>query len=56
VAAGPFADQRDDSLRGLCFYATSVDEARTHAGQDPSVQSGPARGGGDDVVDEEGLG
>ena len=40
VAAGPFSDQPDDSLRGLCFYATSVEEARELAGQDPSVRAG----------------
>jgi uncharacterized protein YciI len=40
VAAGPFSDQPDDSLRGLCFYATGVDEARALAEQDPSVRAG----------------
>jgi uncharacterized protein YciI len=40
VAAGPFSDQPDDSLRGLCFYATSVDEARRLAESDPSVRAG----------------
>jgi uncharacterized protein YciI len=40
VAAGPFSDQADESLRGLCFYATSVEEARELAEQDPSVQAG----------------
>jgi uncharacterized protein YciI len=40
VAAGPFSDQPDDSLRGLCFYATSVDEARALAENDPSVRAG----------------
>jgi uncharacterized protein YciI len=40
VAAGPFSDQPDDSLRGLCFYATSVEEARGLAEQDPSVRAG----------------
>ena len=38
--AGPFSDQPDESLRGLCFYATSVDEARELAERDPSVQAG----------------
>ena len=37
VGAGPFSDQPDESLRGLCFYATSVDEARELAERDPSV-------------------
>ena len=40
VAAGPFSDQEDESLRGLCFYATSVEEARELAGRDPAVQAG----------------
>lgn len=40
VAAGPFSDQPDESLRGLCFYATSVEEARELANRDPAVQAG----------------
>jgi uncharacterized protein YciI len=40
VGAGPFADQADDSLRGLCFYATSVAEARELAALDPAVRAG----------------
>ncbi len=40
VAAGPFRDQPDASLRGLCFYACGVDEARELAARDPSVQAG----------------
>ena len=40
VAAGPFSDQEDESLRGLCFYATSVEEARELANRDPAVQAG----------------
>ena len=40
LAAGPFSDQEDESLRGLCFYATSVEEARELAGRDPAVQAG----------------
>jgi uncharacterized protein len=40
VAAGPFSDQPDDSLRGLCFYACPVDEARRLAEADPSVRAG----------------
>jgi uncharacterized protein YciI len=37
VAAGPFSDQSDESLRGLCFYATTVEEARELANRDPAV-------------------
>ena len=40
VAAGPFRDQPDETLRGLCVYACGVDEARELAGRDPSVQAG----------------
>jgi uncharacterized protein len=40
VAAGPFSDQPDESLRGFCLYATSLDEARELAESDPSVQAG----------------
>jgi uncharacterized protein YciI len=40
VAAGPFSDQPDDTLRGLCFYATGVEEARRLAEEDPSVRAG----------------
>lgn len=40
VAAGPFSDQPDESLRGLCVYRTSLEEARTLAEQDPAVQAG----------------
>ena len=38
--AGPFADQPDESLRGLCFYRCGVEEARELAAQDPSVRAG----------------
>lgn len=40
VGAGPFSDQADESLRGLCFYATSVEEARALAARDPAVRAG----------------
>lgn len=40
VAAGPFSDQSDESLRGLCFYASSVEEARELANRDPAVLAG----------------
>ena len=39
-AAGPFADQPDESLRGLNVYTTSLEEARLLAEQDPSVRAG----------------
>ena len=40
AGAGPFSDQPDDSLRGLCFYRCGIDEARELAERDPSVQAG----------------
>jgi uncharacterized protein YciI len=40
VGAGPFEDQADETLRGLCFYATGVEEARLLANQDPKVRAG----------------
>ncbi|MDI3286858.1 YciI family protein [Polyangium sp. 15x6] len=44
VAAGPFDDQSDDSLRGLALYRVgSVEEARALAEQDPAVKAGRLR-------------
>jgi uncharacterized protein len=40
ACAGPFSDQPDESLRGLCSYRCGVDEARELAERDPSVQAG----------------
>ncbi len=40
VAAGPFSEQPDELLRGLCIYDTSLDEARTLAADDPLVRAG----------------
>jgi uncharacterized protein YciI len=40
VGAGPFSDQPDESLRGLCFFATSVEEARGLIARDPAVRAG----------------
>jgi uncharacterized protein len=40
VAAGPFSDQPDETLRGLCVYDCSLGEARELAESDPSVQAG----------------
>jgi uncharacterized protein YciI len=40
LAAGPFRDQADPSLRGLCLYAVGLDEARALAAADPSVRRG----------------
>jgi uncharacterized protein YciI len=44
VVAGPFAEQDDKTLEGLCLYRTpSVAEARALAEQDPAVKTGRMR-------------
>ena len=40
TVAGPFGEQSDERLRGLCVYAVGVDEARELAEQDPAVRAG----------------
>ena len=40
LAAGPFDDQPDERLRGMCLFRTSLDEARALMEQDPSVRAG----------------
>lgn len=41
VIAGPFGDQADESMRGMCLYRVgSVEEARTLAENDPMVKAG----------------
>jgi uncharacterized protein YciI len=40
VAAGPFTDQVDETLRGFCLYSCPLEEARELAGRDPSVRAG----------------
>jgi len=40
VAAGPFREQPDETLRGFCIYACPLEEARALALSDPSVQAG----------------
>ena len=40
LLAGPFGDQADASLRGLCVFGTSVDEARELMENDPAVRAG----------------
>ena len=40
VNAGPFSDQPDESLRGLCIFRTSLEETRELVAQDPAVQRG----------------
>ena len=43
AAAGPFDDQADETLRGLCIFRTSVDQAQALASADPAVQAGRLR-------------
>jgi uncharacterized protein YciI len=41
VIAGPFGDQPDPTLRGMCLYRVgSLEEARTLAEADPAVKAG----------------
>ena len=41
VVAGPFDEQKDPTLRGLCLYRVdSLEEARKLASGDPMVQAG----------------
>jgi uncharacterized protein YciI len=35
--SGPFADQPDQNLRGMCVYRTDLEETRRLAEQDPAV-------------------
>ena len=36
LVAGPFSDQADESLRGICLYRTDLAETRRLAEQDPA--------------------
>jgi uncharacterized protein YciI len=40
IVAGPFADQEDESLRGMCLYRTGLEETRALAERDPAVRAG----------------
>jgi len=40
VVAGPFDDQTDPRLRGMCLYRTSLEETRRLAHEDPAVKAG----------------
>lgn len=41
VIAGPFGDQADESMRGMCLYRVgSLEEAKALAESDPMVKSG----------------
>ena len=40
VVAGPFGDQPDPKLRGMCVYRTGLEETRKLAEADPAVKAG----------------
>ncbi len=40
LVAGPFSDQPDEALRGMCLDRTSLGDIRALAEQDPSVRAG----------------
>jgi uncharacterized protein YciI len=40
VVAGPFDDQADPRMRGMCLYRVSLEEARRLAQEDPMVKAG----------------
>ncbi|HVP61192.1 MAG TPA: YciI family protein [Myxococcaceae bacterium] len=40
VVAGPFDDQTDPRMRGLCIYHAPLEEARRLAQEDPAVRAG----------------
>lgn len=40
VVAGPFDDQSDPRMRGLCLYRAPLEEARRLAQEDPAVKAG----------------
>lgn len=44
VAAGPFSDQDDATLRGVCIYRTSIPETRELIEEDPAVRAGRLAG------------
>jgi uncharacterized protein YciI len=40
LLAGPFGDQPDESLRGLCVLTSELEEAREDMARDPAVVAG----------------
>jgi uncharacterized protein YciI len=40
LANGPFRDQPDETLRGVCLFTGSLEEARELVSRDPSVAAG----------------
>ena len=43
LLSGPFSDQPDESLRGLCIYRIGLEDARRMAESDPAVRRGRLR-------------
>jgi uncharacterized protein YciI len=43
LVAGPFRDQADDSVRGLCLFRRPIDEVRALMERDPSARAGHMR-------------
>ena len=43
LVAGPFREQQDESLRGMCLFRRTVDEVRALMERDPSVRAGRMR-------------
>jgi uncharacterized protein len=43
LVSGPFSNQPDDTLRGLCIYRAGLDEAKAMAENDPAVRRGRLR-------------
>ena len=43
LVAGPFGDQEDETLRGICIYRTDVEQTRHLVEGDPSIQAGRMR-------------
>jgi uncharacterized protein YciI len=40
LLAGPFGDQPDDAMRGLCIFDAGLDETRALMAEDPAVAAG----------------
>ena len=43
LVAGPFREQEDESLRGMCLVSRPIDEVRALLDRDPSVLAGRMR-------------
>jgi uncharacterized protein YciI len=43
LLSGPFSDQPDETLRGLCVYRVGLEAARRMAESDPAVRRGRLR-------------